>query len=126
MEYPTWEGIVERDGVSLVDSVRLGSYQGDLYMIVRRGVEFGWIDLCYGSCSGCDELEDACGDKSKIDEIAARVLGSVDWKSHSDLLKWIDERDWKAQPGASYYGDEQTQAVAKLRASLVYAKPEGR
>jgi hypothetical protein len=126
MSYPSYENVVGRAGAECVASVRIGSYQGDYYMIVKKDGLYGWIDGSYGSCGGCDEIEAAYDDERTLDEIGRRMVESVDWKTSTDLAEWIDSRDWIAQPG--WIGDEVTErrdAVKTLRDALIAVAAEG-
>lgn len=78
-----------------------GGYQGDIYVIARwNGKEKRYVLLkdSYGSCSGCDGLEDEDGYRYIRD-----VLRNNTWQflSLADMLKYIDEKDFR---GESWYG----------------------
>ena len=78
-----------------------GGYQGDIYGIARwNGKEKRYIFFkdSYGSCSGCDGLEDEDGYRYVRD-----VLRNNTWQflSLADVLTYIDEKDLR---GESWYG----------------------
>ena len=78
-----------------------GSYQGDIYGIAYlRGSEprFIFFHDSYGSCSGCDALEDSDGY-----EYVRGVLENNTWQflTLNDMVKYLEEKDIR---GCGWYG----------------------
>lgn len=99
-------------------------YQGDDLWLVKDWDEVpgetpdrvGFLQIGWGSCSGCDALEDAQdvyrrydpaveGDRERVveaqlHELRTKLVNDVKWfPTLRDLLDWYEERDWRA---ASY------------------------
>lgn len=48
---------LEAAGATVHIFEEFGSYQGDWWAKVTYNGETGWVQGCYGSCSGCDSFE---------------------------------------------------------------------
>lgn len=48
---------LEKAGATVHEFQEFGSYQGDWWAKVTYNGATGWIQGCYGSCSGCDSFE---------------------------------------------------------------------
>lgn len=48
---------LEKAGAKVLEFKEFGSWQGDWYAKVKFKGKIGWINGCYGSCSGCDAFQ---------------------------------------------------------------------
>lgn len=114
--YCGWDGLIEAAGFTIVHSFDLGDYQGESFYALRAGDRFGFLELSYGSCSGCDALQGACDDGAQdVINLAAETLGSIIWhKSRTDLISFLRERDWETV----CYGDESSEHMPAMIAAL--------
>lgn len=74
----SWDKIIESMGDSTLLSVSTRGYEGDTYAIVKKGDKYGYVQVSWGSCSGCDALY-ACDNNKEVDELIERVSNSVEW-----------------------------------------------
>lgn len=89
----SYEGIVESWGYEVVDQQGFGDYQGDIVFVLRDGERVGYIVIGYGSCSGCDYLQNILDDlfyKTKEETLEGL-------RTYRDQLKddisWFDSWD---------------------------------
>lgn len=52
---------LESAGAKILTSKAFGSYQGTEWFLVKYKDKIFWLDIPYGSCSGCDHFQDAFG-----------------------------------------------------------------
>lgn len=90
---------LEAAGAEVLEHASFGSYQGDLWVRVRHGGQHGWINIAYGSCSGCDSYENWLGKRPG--------RGWDSKPSHEELAAF----------GSTYLTDILTQAEAEARAA---------
>lgn len=120
--YPDYETIVARWGYHVVSMERFGSYQGDIAVLLKDGDQYGWLVIGYGSCGGCDALEDAMSWTEPhwtpaVYELADRLKNDIRWSSASDLAAWLtdntlQESKWSwFEPG---FKEHVTQTVTLL------------
>ncbi len=95
MDYVSFEDLAAKDGVTVVATVRIGDYQGELFSILARGNERGLCQFSYGSCSGCDWIEGVQGNPKGIAEVVEAIKAATFWhESESALREWFVSRDW--------------------------------
>jgi hypothetical protein len=97
-----YEDLVEATGCEIIDSLRMGSYQGDILMVVSKNYKFGVLSTGYGSCSGCDSLQ-ACNDNSDRAELAIKLYDKIIWKEPDEITDYLQNKDWEAE----YYGGQE-------------------
>lgn len=87
----TYHEIVESFGaVKATEST--DDYQGDTVFAIENGGLFGFGEFGWGSCSGCDALEDACGDSAKIANVRNDIGGGIDWfRSLEDGIAYLKQ-----------------------------------
>lgn len=87
-------------------------YQGDSWAIITSGdynKTYGFLCFGWGSCSGCDALEDAQSDdeperSQKMAAVATSLAGKVHWEeSQEDLWRWLAEKDFSTE----FYDDKE-------------------
>lgn len=73
-----------------------GDYQGDYHVLIEgEGGDFGYVSIGYGSCSGCDALQQ-CDTAEQIGDLAASVQREIHWEADvAAMKKWLLERDWE-------------------------------
>ena len=101
----TYEGLVELGAGTVVVTEMIGDCQGDYHFLVKDGENYAHVVTGYGSCSGCDALQNCEESFSKIAELGNDICGSVIWKSQEEILKHIEEHDAEG----SWYGEEKEQ-----------------
>lgn len=72
----------------------LGSYQGDTLLLLRRGDQYAYLCVGWGSCSGCDALQ-ACGCAGDIDALIQDLWDECVWRSKANTLAWFCSHDWQ-------------------------------
>lgn len=91
-------------------------YQGDSYLVLRDGERFGYLIFGWGSCSGCDWLQD-CNSYEDVAELHADLVSKIHWEpSSAELRKWMIERDWSLQHDS--YGSRFDEFLPKALAAL--------
>ena len=98
-----YEELIKSCDVEIVSSLRMGSYQGDLIMIVKQENKFGLFTTGYGSCSGCDALAAAEENLKKLDNLRNSLYKKIIWKDITQFIKYLREKDWTLE----YYYDEE-------------------
>lgn len=109
--YTTYGDIINSFGYEVVIEKDFGDYQGDFCYILKDGNRIGYLIVGYGSCSGCDALQDAepfcmcetdcvC-DWSRVVNLRNSLLREVKWESPENALPenqwWLYEdrmKDW--------------------------------
>lgn len=113
-----YTALVESYGYEIVNRISLGSYQGDIIMVVSRGNEYGLLTTGYGSCSRCDALQ-ACGDNIKeLEKLREELCKSVIFESAGELIDRLDAKDWEGD----YYSLEANSS--EFREFLIKTKEE--
>lgn len=97
-----WQGptdytpIIEHCG-TVIERWDYDGYQGDTRVLLRNEGRFGFLEIGWGSCSGCDALQ-GCHGWAELDELTKEIAGSVTWfASKDEALLWFRERDWSGQ-----------------------------
>lgn len=114
-EISTWEDVLTWAGYDILYSVRSGDYSGDLFAIIKPAYKntdedrvIGFLRTEYGSCTGCDDLEDikrfnetvSIKDRGVIIELARTMINTVKWfKTKEDLWLYLlddvgNAEDW--------------------------------
>jgi hypothetical protein len=88
-----------------------GYYQGDYVCLFRDGNRYGFLVFGYGSCSGCDALEGACGESYEaVVALRDSLFESIRWGTAEETLAYLESgegKDW------FWYDDEIKEAIAK-------------
>jgi hypothetical protein len=106
--------ILEAFGLFVVRQDEDG-YTGDswvLYADAGRG--FGFLQFGWGSCSGCDALQD-CGSYEQLAKLMAELFESIRWLKRPEMLKLLQEHDWAGDYSSC---DEQRRFVQEAIAYL--------
>lgn len=99
-DYPWFDGsyndLIEDFG-SVVLSETFGSYQGDMFYVFEKDGQYGFLEVGYGSCSGCDALE-ACQSISDLYDLQASLRSSIRWfDTYSELKDYAMSDDRSLQ-----------------------------
>jgi hypothetical protein len=92
-----YNNLVESYGYEILHTFDLGSWQGDLLMIVAHQGKYGLLTTGYGSCSGCDELLSCDKNITKLDELRTTLCQRVIFKSGAELVEYLDNKDWEGE-----------------------------
>ncbi len=91
-------------------------WQGDTRVLYKGiGGEFGYLNIGWGSCSGCDALQSSHTYEEMGDLISA-LGAAIIWMDRADLLKFFQEHDW--QGDFSWGEDNQKEFVDKAISHL--------
>lgn len=96
--YPSYEAIVASWGFEVVEFNTFGYYQGDHAVLLRDGDRWGVTVFGYGSCSGCDALQDIIGyrdetgwaTRPEVVELSDGLREAVQWfDSRAEMVAWL-------------------------------------
>lgn len=82
---PSYRDIVETFGKVLIEE-EVGDYQGDSLYLIRDGYRYGVLTFGWGSCSGCDALQD-CRNQEDIDRLQDDLERGIRWFDDLDEVK---------------------------------------
>ena len=99
----TYENLIESDGFEIIDSLYMGSYDGDLLVMVKKDHRFGLITTGFGSCSACDLLQAAIYHGEKHVKDLRDTLCNVIMYDGGDFINYLDNKNWDAE---YYRGDK--------------------
>jgi len=121
--------LTDNTGINIVVSLTEDGYQGDDYWVVRRESDsaIGFLEIGWGSCSGCDAWEGANGyaytddekaaAKVRLDELRDELLAKVHWEPTAEaFFAWWDARDWE---GCTYAEDGVIERLRGMVAGAV-------
>jgi hypothetical protein len=93
----------------------VGSYQGDTFVFGRDlGGVWVWLEIGWGSCSGCDALQ-ACSTVKDVAELAQSISSGAKRFDHlAEALDYFQNHDWKGD----WSSDEKKAVVTKVTAVL--------
>lgn len=73
------------------------NYQGDTRVLLEANGRLGYLEIGWGSCSGCDCLQ-GCSSWSDLQELIDEITTSVRWfDSKSEALQWFKDHDWAGE-----------------------------
>lgn len=80
--------LTEVTGSEIVAKVDIGDYSGDLYFLLEREGNLGFVSQAYGSCSGCDDLC-ACENAQDFERLGKSMANAVRWfECAEDFESW--------------------------------------
>lgn len=86
---PDYVELLASCGAEVIVEVVEGSYQGQGFVLLKRGAEYGYASYWYGSCSGCDSLQ-ASHSVEEIDKERIGLIESIHWDTdRARLLEHI-------------------------------------
>lgn len=91
-------------------------YQGDSHALLEHGGEFGFLTFGWGSCSGCDAMEAAYGDRAAERAVLDGLCESIIWfATLREAKDHVSSRDTANHFGCHGDGwEEFTKEVSEL------------
>ena len=113
---PGYDDLVQGTNAEIVIQVDDNDYQGDSRYLLRRGEQYGFLNIGWGSCPGCDWLQ-GCNTLQELQELADSIESSIVWFDTVEAARdWCETHDW--QGDYSWHCDEQAQFVAECLKAL--------
>lgn len=97
---PSYSSLIDSFEVTTLIEEHDNDYQGDSYLLLSNGSEFGLLIFGWGSCSGCDALE-ACSSPVEVTELRDELWNSITWRTESQMIEYLSAKDWSLE---YYYG----------------------
>lgn len=70
-------------------------YEGDTRLAYYKDNKYGYLNIGWGSCSGCDALQ-ACDNHEQVAELMKSLENNIRWfESLNDLKEYIQSEDRK-------------------------------
>ena len=92
-----YQPMLESLGYEIIAQEDDGDYQGDSYLLLRNGGQYGYLTFGWGSCSGCDALQ-GCDSYKEIDELRTQLHEQIIWKpSKAEMREWLLSKDWHGE-----------------------------
>lgn len=107
--------MLENFDAEIVISVDDRDYQGDSYLLYRRGDTYGVLIFGWGSCSGCDALQ-ACETYEQLDQLMNGLYESIQWDSLENTLRYFENHDWEGD--YTWHSNECRQWVQECKEYL--------
>lgn len=105
-----YDSLIESFEMELLIQVDDDDYQGDTFVLLRNDDQFGILIFGWGSCSGCDALEDITdrygNGKSEVEivkdlnEFRDEMFSSISWRSRDEMVEYVSTKDF----GLEWYG----------------------
>lgn len=99
---PTYRDLVDSMNVTVLFEYEVGDYQGDTLYLLRQGYgKWGILHIGWGSCSGCDALQDVMDyswpeSREKVEKFRDELFERITWfDTQEALTKYLDEHDWE-------------------------------
>lgn len=106
-----YKDIAKLFGHVLVEVVG-GSYQGDMWFLIENRGKYGFLNVGYGSCSGCDALQ-ACSSFDEANVLIESMENGIQWfNSLKEAQDYISNEDRKTS--YFYYEQEWPEFVKKV------------
>ena len=113
-KYISYDDLYEGFGYEILMNESIGDYEGDTYLLFKDGDRIGWLVVGWGSCSGCDALED-CSSPADYDELYRTLHGNIRWHDGvQEVLAWSEAKDWDLE----WYSGQAKGIPAKIASAL--------
>lgn len=84
-------------------------YQGDSRVLYHEGERWGYLQFGWGSCSGCDALQE-CASIKEVQKLADGLETQIRWfENAKEALHFFQKHDWETD--YSWGTEEQRQFV---------------
>lgn len=105
-DYLGYESLFNSYPCEIIINISVGSYQGEDLCVYKDGDSYGFHVFGWGSCSYCDELENAIGKgKEALKELWEDMYKEIKWVDGKDnFIQWLKEKDWSTE----WYGSLMT------------------
>ena len=115
-EYPyygclcEYENIVAEFGETIIYKIH-ENYSGDMWFLLNINGKFAYLNLSYGSCSGCDALQ-GCNSLKDLNYLIIEIYNSmVKFDSSAEALEFFESESRECD--AAWYYDENKQFVSE-------------
>lgn len=96
--------LIESMEVDVLVEAEQDDYQGDSFLLVRKGEQYGFMTYGWGSCSGCDAAQ-AVSSKAEATELRDDLYKGIRWFPYlTAALRWLATADHELD----WYGHEPT------------------
>jgi hypothetical protein len=110
-----WNKIIEEFGNAVVVT-DVGSYQGDYLVLYDNEGTYGYAQISYGSCSGCDSLQ-CCTTWEAVDETIEEEYNRITWfDTKEEAIGFFTSREWELV--CTFRGEERQGFVSEAIAYL--------
>lgn len=108
-----YDTLLESFEVPIVLQVDDNDYQGDTRVLLRDGPRWGILIFGWGSCSGCDALQD-CSGLAEVTELRDKMWNDIHWEgSVADMYAYVSGKDWPLD--YSWHSNATKVFVAKVK-----------
>lgn len=119
----SYDQIVRAFGHDVLVQSDIGSYQGETLWLLRSGDRIGYLELSYGSCTVCDELQ-CCESQAEVDALKVKYEAAIRWfGGPGAAIEWLRGRDWESQ-ALGFYPDDVRAFRQKAEAALLALSDE--
>lgn len=67
-------------------------YSGSTWALLKRGDQYGYIPISWGSCSGCDALR-GCNSYQEIVDLRDQLQNETSWGTLQEVKEHVERRD---------------------------------
>ena len=106
LECPHWN-----DDIKVIANVEEHDYQGDGIFLLQMNDRYCFHVMGYGSCSGCDYLEDISFNELSQHRQSIKDDESLWFDSIKNMLQYIETKDWSTDYLSEYLVDEFVEKV---------------
>ena len=91
-------------------------YQGDTFVLLEKDSKYGFLNIGWGSCSGCDALQ-GCETLTELESLIESIIDEVKWFDTLDsCLEYIASE----KRGYDYFGE--TSSYSKFQQKCLEVK----
>jgi hypothetical protein len=108
-DFRNYEMIVDSFELGILIEVEDDDYQGDSFFLLRDHEKYGILIFGWGSCSGCDPLDEICdsfkGSKfiEEMTKFRDDMYDSIVWRSREEIVEYISEKNFNFE----WYGHSE-------------------
>lgn len=107
-----YETLIESFEIESLITVEDNDYQGSSYILLRNNNNYGILIFGWGSCSGCDTLQDITDSYSNSNQVTKieilknlndfrnELYESITWRSRDEIEEYMRTKDF----GLEWYG----------------------
>lgn len=123
-DYPSCEALV---GTFAQILLKVDDYQGDSRLLLHDMGRFGLLFFGWGSCSGCDALEAASGNRDHLRELRDDLAHKTHWEgSPQALMAHIERKDWSLDFDGDSPASTASTAFRERALEILHAIADGR
>lgn len=88
-----YDDLIKSCNLKIVNKERFGSYQGDIFYLVKDENRYGFVVVGFGSCSGCDALY-SCTTLDELSLLRDKIYSNITWRnSKKGIINYLEEKD---------------------------------